>query len=79
MTELTAETEAAETPERFRVPSKPDARAFVATFLKGWLEASDLTDMGLDASSLTKAEVARMQWAMEDMQRRLAKIAGVEE
>lgn len=74
MTEPTEETAGP-----VRVRTKTDAMKLVAGNASTWLGEGNLDEAaGVDRKKLTKAEVARLEWAVEDVRRRLNRLAGEE-
>lgn len=74
MTEPTEETAGP-----VRVRTKTEAMKLVAGNASIWLGEGNLDEAaGVDRKKLTKAEVARLEWAIEDVRRRLNRLAGEE-
>jgi hypothetical protein len=65
--------------ERVRIPNKKAALRQVASHVAGLVGASDLeeaTGLSETADGLTAAEVKRLFWASEEIQRRLYAMGG---
>jgi len=60
-----------------QIPTRAAALKHVATVLIGAIQAGDIIETGgLDETTLTKAEMGRLEWAMGDVAGRLAKLGG---
>jgi len=65
--------------ERVRIPNKKAALKQVAMHIGGTVTAGSLEEAsGLDADGLTPAEVKRLWWAAEEIQRRIYAMGGME-
>lgn len=74
MTEMTSET-----PGPVRVRTRADAMKLVAGSVSAWLGSGELDEAaGVNRKKLTKAEAARLDWATENVRRRLNRLAGEE-
>lgn len=62
-----------------QIPTKPAALKHVVTALIGDIRAGNVDlAAGLNEDTLTRAEMGRLEWALEEISRRLLKIGGQE-
>ena len=62
-----------------QIPTKPAALKHLAAYLVSEMQAGNIAEIsGLDEATLTRAEMGRLEWALEEISRRLLKIGGQE-